>query len=204
MRERHTATPNTLSPEFLLAAYRMGYFPMGEAESPAISWYRPDPRAVIPLDEIHVPRRLARTIRSGRFRVSYNEAFDQVVLGCRENRPVWITDPIRRAFGHLHDLGHAHSVEVWKEERLVGGIYGLQIGGAFMAESKFHRERDASKVALVKLAERLRDSGFRLLEVQFVTDHLARFGAREIPLRRYLRLLADVADEAPKFAGDTK
>lgn len=200
MRQRSSASSDTLAPDFLLAAYRMGYFPMGEESSAQIHWFRPDPRAILPLDSLHVPRRLERTIRSGAFHVTFDQAFDDVVLGCREDRPVWISEAIRSAFGSLHRLGHAHSVEVWSEGVLAGGLYGLQIGGIFMAESMFHRTRDASKVALVKLVERLNERGFTLLEVQFVTDHLQRFGAIEIPLRRYLRLLATFADAECRFA----
>jgi len=187
MRKRRSEeADDLLAPDLLLHAYGVGIFPMGEEETDEVLWFRPDPRAVIPLDRFHVPRRLARTVRRGTFDVTYDRAFGEVMDGCAEGRPVWITDRMHRAYRRLHELGHAHSVEVWREGRLAGGLYGVQLGGAFMAESKFHRERDASKVALVRLVERLRERGFAFLEVQYVTDHLRQFGAVEIPLRRYL------------------
>lgn len=175
-----------LSPEVLLAAYRAGIFPMGEEETDEICWFMPDPRAIIPLERFHVPRRLRRTIRGNRFGVTYNRAFAEVVEGCAGARPVWITDRMRQPYMRLHEFGHAHSVEVWRGGELVGGLYGVQVGAAFMAESKFHRARDASKVALVKLVERLVERGFQILEVQYLTDHLRSFGAVEVALAEYL------------------
>lgn len=182
-----------LAPGSLLEAYRHGYFPMGDAADEEIRWYRPDPRAIIPLDGLHVPRRLARRRRQGRWRTSCDEAFADVMQGCAAGRPVWITDRIHRAYRRLHRAGHAHSVEVWSGRSLVGGLYGVQVGGAFMAESKFHRETDASKLALWVLVERLRERGFRLLEVQFLTPHLERLGAVEISLHEYLLRLEEAA-----------
>jgi leucyl/phenylalanyl-tRNA--protein transferase len=189
-----------LEPPMILWAYSQGIFPMGEEESDEISWFRPDPRAIIPLDSFHISRRLARTIRSERFRVTYDQAFRDVMLGCAEGRPVWITDAMLDAYTRLHELGNAHSVEVWSGERLVGGVYGVQLGAAFMAESKFHRERDASKVALAKLVERLYQRRFLLLEVQYLTEHLARFGATEVSLGNYLRDLRRAVRRSPRFA----
>ncbi len=176
-------------------AYRRGVFPMAAPEHGIITWHRPDPRAIIPLDAFHVSRRLARTMRSGRFAVTFDRAFAAVMRGCAENRPVWISADFHRLYGELHRQGKAHSVEVWRGERLAGGLYGVHLGGAFFAESKFHRERDASKVALAALAARLQDRRFGLLEVQYLTEHLAQFGTIEVPdadftarLRRALAL----------------
>ncbi len=188
-RERHVRQDDILAPEVLVEAYGSGVFPMGEEESNAIHWFQPDPRAIIPLDAFHVPKRLERTLRRGDFDIAYNKAFSEVMTGCAEGRPAWITDRILRAYNRLHQLGYAHSVEVWREGELVGGLYGVQLGGAFMAESKFHRVRDASKIALVKLVERLRERGFSILEVQYLTEHLKQFGTVEIRLSRYLEML---------------
>jgi leucyl/phenylalanyl-tRNA--protein transferase len=180
-------TPN------VLAAYAGGMFPMGDDDLDVIYWFRPDPRAIIPLDAFHLSRSLRRTLRRGEFRVTFDEAFTDVMSACAENRPVWITPRLKRIYAELHALGCAHSVEVWKDERLVGGVYGVQVGAAFMAESKFHRATDASKVALAKLVERLVERRFEILEVQYLTEHLARFGAIEIPLREYLERLSRAA-----------
>jgi leucyl/phenylalanyl-tRNA--protein transferase len=179
----------SLTPPLLLVAYRHGIFPMGEEESDEIFWFRPDPRAVLPLERFHISRSLARTLRRGLFEVTFDRAFREVMVGCAENRPVWISAPMHRAYNELHRLGHAHSVEVWRDGKLAGGLYGVQIGGAFMAESMFHRVTDASKVALVKLIERLKERRFALLDVQYLTEHIERFGGVEIPLRIYLRRL---------------
>jgi leucyl/phenylalanyl-tRNA--protein transferase len=177
-----------LTPELLDAAYREGFFPMPD-ERGIIGWYRPDPRAVIPLDAFHVSHSLKQTLRKGRFDVTYDQAFAGVMRGCANREPTWITPEFMRVYGELHRLGKAHSVEVWQESALVGGTYGVHLGGAFFAESKFHTVTDASKVALAKLVERLRERGFALLEVQWVTPHLAQFGAIEIPDREYIRRL---------------
>lgn len=189
-----------LQPEALLYAYSVGIFPMGEEGTDEILWFRPDPRAVIPLDRFHVPRRLARTVRSGRFEVTFDRAFDEVMDGCARGRPVWITRRMRLAYRRLHRRGAAHSVEVWRDGALAGGLYGVQLGAAFMAESKFHRRRDASKVALVNLVERLRERGFRILEVQYLTRHLLQFGAEEIPIGEYLRRLRAARERNCEFA----
>ena len=190
---------DALAPEVLLLAYSEGVFPMGDEESDEINWYRPDPRAVIPLDGFHVSRRLRRTIDSGRFHVTFNQDFSAVVRSCAEGRPMCITPRIETAYTRLHREGHAHSVEVWRKEGLVGGLYGVQVGAAFMAESKFHRETDASKVALAKLVERLNDRSFEILEVQYLTDHLAQFGAVEVPLAKYLENLRRATPKSPVF-----
>ncbi|MEM7263386.1 MAG: leucyl/phenylalanyl-tRNA--protein transferase [Planctomycetota bacterium] len=205
MRNREDDEIDALTPELLLGAYSQGIFPMGEEDSDDVYWYRPDPRAVFPLEEFRVPRRLARTMRQGRlagepYRVSFNEAFGAVMRGCAEDRPIWITDRMLNAYTELHRIGHAHSVEVWLGERLVGGVYGVQLGAAFMAESKFHRVTDASKVALASLVARLRERGFDILEVQYLTEHLESLGAREIPLATYLRKLRRALKRSPEFA----
>lgn len=200
MHDPRPAPPDDpLSPEVLLWAYGIGVFPMGEEGTDEIAWFRPDPRAVLPLDRLHVPRRLARTLRSGRFRTTRDQAFPEVMRGCAEGRPVWITERLVEAYTRLHELGHAHSLEVWQDERLAGGIYGVQLGAAFMGESMFHRVRDASKVALVRLVERLREQGFEFLEVQYLTGHLARLGAVDIPLAEYLAWLHRAARRDVRF-----
>jgi leucyl/phenylalanyl-tRNA--protein transferase len=159
-----------------------------------ISWYDPDPRAIIPLDSFSVPRRLARTMRSGRFAFRIDHDFRQIMRACAERAPdrpsTWISPGLIEAYTTLHRLGFAHSVETWREGKLVGGLYGVAIRGLFAGESMFSREPDASKAALVYLVERLRAGGFQLLDTQFVTPHLARFGATEIPRAEYKRRLA--------------
>lgn len=180
-----------LTPEMVLDAYPRGLFPMAYVEGGVITWHRPKRRAVLPLDGLHVPRRLSRTLGQGRFRVTFDGAFREVMQGCAAFRPVWISDDFHRVYGQLFDRGRAHSVEVWsvKDGGLAGGLYGLALGGAFFAESKFHTERDASKIAVVSLARRLVERGFGLLEVQYLTDHLKQFGAVEISHGEYLRRL---------------
>ena len=183
-----------LSPDLLLRAYAAGLFPMAEsAEDPDLFWIDPDPRGVLPLDRFHLPRRLKRTLRSGQYEVRVDTAFDAVMRGCAEPtemRPkTWINDEILRLYGALYDQGYAHSVEAWREGELVGGLYGVALRGVFFGESMFSRSADASKVALVHLVARLVKGGFRLLDTQFVTDHLRRFGAVEIPRADYHRQL---------------
>ena len=165
---------------------------MPDPDSPArIIWFSPDPRGLLPLDErFHVPRRLGRTLRQGRFAVSFDRAFPAVMRGCaRRKEGTWITGGFVAAYTRLHELGLAHSVESWRENALVGGLYGVALKGAFFGESMFHRRPNASKVALVALVERMRDRGFALLDVQFMTSHLAQFGARDIPRPVYLARL---------------
>ena len=184
-----------LSPDLLLRAYAAGLFPMAEsAEDPDLFWIDPDPRGVLPLDRFHLPRRLKRTLRSGQYGVRVDTAFDAVMRGCAEPtemRPkTWINDEILRLYGALHDQGYAHSVEAWHEGDLVGGLYGVALRGVFFGESMFSRATDASKVALVHLVARLVKGGFRLLDTQFVTEHLQQFGAIEISRGQYHRRLA--------------
>jgi leucyl/phenylalanyl-tRNA---protein transferase len=180
----------TLTPEGIELAYRHGIFPMADERSGEVLWFRPDPRAVIPLDGFHVSRSLARTLRRGRFEVRVDTAFAAVMRGCAD-RPEgsWISERFVEVYGALHRAGTAHSVEAWRDRRLVGGVYGLALGGAFMAESMFHRETDASKVALAALVGRLRERGFTVLDVQYMTPHLESLGAVEITRREYERRL---------------
>ena len=180
--------------DLLVSAYAGGWFPMAVAPG-EIRWYSPDPRGVVPLDRFHVPSRLARVVRSGRFEVAIDRDFAGVMQACaeadrgEEDGGTWIDDEIRESYQALHRAGLAHSVEVWRDGRLAGGLYGVSLGGAFFGESMFHHVTDASKVALAALVEQLRARGHQLLDVQWLTPHLARFGAVEIPRCRYLEQL---------------
>jgi leucyl/phenylalanyl-tRNA--protein transferase len=180
----------------LVSAYSSGWFPMA-VDHGEIRWYSPDPRGVIPLQSFHVPSRLARVIRSGKYSVDVDREFEAVMRACAgidrndDDPGTWISDEILESYVELHRLGVAHSVEVWQEDRLVGGLYGVALGGAFFGESMFHHATDASKVALAALVDRLRSRGFRLLDIQWVTPHLEQFGAIEIPRTKYLKQLAD-------------
>lgn len=174
-----------LTVEATIEAYRHGVFPMSEPELGLITWHRPRVRAIIPLEAFHTSRSLQRRMRRGGFEVTYDRDFEGVMRGCAERDSTWISEEFIEVYGELHRLGLAHSVEVWRGPRLVGGTYGVHLGGAFFAESKFHRETDMSKVALASLAARLRERGFALLEVQYLTEHLAQFGTIEISNREY-------------------
>jgi len=179
-----------LDPALIMRAYREGIFPMA-LEDGEIGWFSPDPRGILPLDDFHVPSRLARVVRQGRFEVAVNRDFGAVLASCAD-RPedgTWISDDIFQSYLALHRLGIAHSVETWHDGRLAGGLYGVHLGGAFFGESMFHRIPDASKVALVALVDRLQRRGFTLLDTQWVTPHLRQFGAIEISRRDYLRRL---------------
>ena len=183
-----------ITPEGLLKAYACGIFPMAEsADDPTIYWVEPETRGIIPLESFHVPARLARTIRSDRFSIHSNRDFTGVLDGCAEPRPgrttTWINLRIRTLYRKLHDIGHCHSIEAYENGELAGGLYGVSLGRAFFGESMFHRSRDASKVALVHLVARLKAGGFRLLDTQFVTDHLRTFGALDVSSRQYHKLL---------------
>ncbi|MGC8644214.1 MAG: leucyl/phenylalanyl-tRNA--protein transferase [Isosphaeraceae bacterium] len=182
-----------LKPDRLLAAYRQGIFPWYEQGGP-ILWWSPDPRLVLFLEEFHLSRRLRRTIRQGRFEIRFDTAFAQVIKACAEvarahEDGTWITPEMQRAYIRLHQLGHAHSMESWRGERLVGGIYGVRVGRCFCGESMFHHETDASKVALAALVERLRQEGVELIDCQVSSEHMLRLGAREIPRARFLAFL---------------
>lgn len=183
-----------ITPEVLLKAYACGIFPMAEsAEDPGLYWIEPERRGIIPLDGFHVPRRLARLVRQDRFTVTVDADFAAVMAGCAAPAPgrqrTWINGRIRQLYQSLHEMGCAHSVEARLDGRLVGGLYGVRLNGAFFGESMFSRVRDASKVALVHLVARLRLGGFELLDAQFITDHLSQFGATEISRRQYQVLL---------------
>jgi leucyl/phenylalanyl-tRNA--protein transferase len=191
-----------LEPEHLLAAYREGVFPWYEEGGP-ILWWCPDPRGIIRLDGFHVSRRLARTIRSGRFLVTANRDFAAVMEGCAlRAEGTWITAEMMRAYQSLHRLGHAHSVEVWAEGRLVGGLYGVAVGRLFAGESMFSRQSDASKVALAWLVGHLGERGFQLFDVQMVTEHTARLGAIEISREEYLRRLRGALEGEAEFGSE--
>ena len=190
-----------ITPELMLRAYRIGLFPMAESrEARTLYWLDPEQRGVIPLDGFHLSRRLARRIRQAPYVITANREFERVIDECAAPRPSspesWINAEIRSLFLTLHEQGHAHSVEAWRDGELVGGLYGVALGGAFFGESMFSRADDASKIALVHLVARLRLGGFALLDAQFQTSHLAQFGTEEVPRAIYKRLLS-VAVEVP-------
>jgi leucyl/phenylalanyl-tRNA---protein transferase len=194
-----------ITPEVLLKAYACGIFPMAEsADDPALYWIEPERRGIIPLDSFHVPSRLVRTVRSTDFTVHINRDFDAVIDGCAEPQDgrtrTWINARIRRLYRGLCDAGHCHSVEVYDGKDLIGGLYGVSLGAVFFGESMFHRTRDASKIALVHLIARLKAGDYRLLDTQFVTDHLKSFGAVEVARRHYQKLLDDALHADGDFA----
>jgi len=196
-----------LTPDILLEAYAAGIFPMAEAAGdPELFWVDPNRRGILPLDAFHVPRRLKRVMRQGHFVLRADTAFAAVIRGCAEaseTRPgTWINEEIVRLYSALFERGAAHSVECWQEGELVGGLYGVSLGAAFFGESMFSRVSDASKVALVELVVRLRRGGYRLLDTQFVTPHLAQFGVIEISRARYHRLLAEALRYRASFPRD--
>ncbi|WP_298720829.1 leucyl/phenylalanyl-tRNA--protein transferase [uncultured Ferrovibrio sp.] len=200
--------PEPLTPELLLQAYARGYFPMADsADDPGYFWVYPQRRGILPLDSFHVPRKLARTVRAGRFRITVDQDFAAVIAACAapadhpQRRNTWINETIRHAYIQLHRLGFAHSVECWDGENLVGGLYGVKLGAAFFGESMFSRATDASKVALVHLVGRLIAGGFVLLDTQFVTPHLMQFGAIEVPREKYLDMLFDALPRRADFYG---
>jgi leucyl/phenylalanyl-tRNA--protein transferase len=183
-----------ITPQVLLQAYCTGIFPMADsADDDSIFWVEPEFRGILPLDEFHIPRSLRKTLRRKTFDIRINTAFNQVVEKCaeetQERDKTWINEQIRQLYAKLHDMGYAHSVEAWADEKLVGGLYGVSVGGAFFGESMFSRQTDASKVCLVHLVERLIKRGFSLLDTQFTTTHLERFGVVEINKDQYLDLL---------------
>jgi len=191
-------------PRELLACYARGIFPMADARDDArVFLIDPEHRGVIPLDRFHVPRRLARTVRADRFEIRTDSAFAEVVATCAEASPgrleTWINGPIERLYNQLHAQGYAHSVEAWQGGELAGGLYGVALHGAFFGESMFSRRTDASKVALVHLVARLIAGGFRLLDAQFLTEHLARFGAEEVSRRDYRRRLSEALKAEANF-----
>lgn len=181
------AVGGDLEPETLLCAYKNGIFPWFDSDTP-ILWWCPDPRAILEFDNLYVSKRLARTLRGDKFQVTFNQDFDAVVKGCayRPEEGTWITPEVAKAYGKFHQLGHAHSVEVWQNGSLVGGLYGVAIGGLFAGESMFSTVSDASKIALVALVDRLKHKGFQLFDLQIINDHTSMMGATEIPRDSYL------------------
>lgn len=202
----HAPTPSILTPNLLIRAYSAGIFPMAEhRESDDVFWVEPRRRGVLPLDQMHIPRSLAKVIRQDRFTITADRCFREVMEACAEPQPgreqTWINGAILEAYTELHQRGYAHSIECWHEDRLAGGLYGVSLGGAFFGESMFSRATDASKVALVHLVARLRAGGYRLLDTQFLTSHLARFGTIEISRAEYAkRLRAALETPADFFA----
>ncbi|HEX8279871.1 MAG TPA: leucyl/phenylalanyl-tRNA--protein transferase [Chthoniobacterales bacterium] len=178
-----------IAPEVLLQGYRLGVFPMA-MEDGAIEWFSPDPRGILPLDGFHVPHALRRVLRKGVFEVRVNTSFATVMRHCAEREETWINDDIIGSYTRLHELGHAHSVETWLEGKLAGGLYGVALGGAFFGESMFLEVTDASKVARAAVVDRLRARRFVLLDTQWLTPHLQRFGAIEVSRRHYMHLLS--------------
>jgi leucyl/phenylalanyl-tRNA--protein transferase len=193
-----------ITPQVLLKAYTCGIFPMAEsADDPALYWIEPQHRGILPLHKVHVPRRLARTLRATPYAVRFDTDIEGVIEGCAASRPgrrsTWINERIRGLYRDLFSLGHCHTVEVWEGQRLVGGLYGVALNGAFFGESMFSYARDASKIALVYLAARLAYGGFRLLDTQFVTDHLRQFGTVELNRDEFHRLLEKALDVEADF-----
>lgn len=201
LQTRPLATMTTLTPQLLLSAYSQGIFPM--AHEDGIYWYDPDPRAVLPLDGLHISHSLARTLKQNRFEIRVNSAFTAVMQACAApddgREDTWISQEIITAYTNLHNLRFAHSVETWFEGKLVGGLYGVALRGLFAGESMFSRESNASKAALVFLVNRLRERGFLLLDVQFLTDHLRRLGAVELSQAVYKQRLARAMQVEPWF-----
>lgn len=188
------AAQGNLSPGVLLSAYRQGIFPWYDEESP-ILWWSPDPRFILPIEELHIPKRLRRVLKRTSFEFSVDLAFPEVIAGCadtprEEEDGTWIVPEMREAYNRLHELGYAHSAEVWQKERLIGGLYGVSLGAAFFGESMFTRVSDASKQCFVLFTLALREKGFHFIDSQVYTEHVARFGAREISRAEYLERLS--------------
>lgn len=193
-----------IEPELLLRAYASGIFPMAdEADDPEVFWIRPEKRGIIPLDKFHIPRSLQKTIRQGVFEIRLDSDFEGVIEGCAsgsgERARTWINQPIREAYARLFEIGHCHTVETWHEGKLVGGLYGVTLGRAFFGESMFTRKRDASKVCLAFLVQHLVERGFVLLDTQFTTTHLERFGALEVPRKKYEKILEQALEGIARF-----
>jgi len=203
MTDQH-GTFDDITPELVLKAYACGIFPMAESANDShLFWIEPQQRGIIPLDSFHVPRRLARTMRSGQFDVRINTDFGAIIAGCaaqaKGRESTWINARIKALYSALYAKGHCHSVEVYQDGRCVGGLYGVQLGAAFFGESMFHTVRDASKVALVSLVERLRTGHFKLLDTQFTTEHLKTFGAIDIPKQTYNIMLEQAINQKADF-----
>lgn len=187
-----------IDPELLLQGYWLGVFPMA-MEDDSIEWFSPDPRAILPLEDFHVPHALRRLLRRKVFETTIDGAFSEVIAACAKREDTWINREIIESYTRLHALGHAHSVEAWREGRLAGGLYGVAVGGAFFGESMFHRVTDASKIALVALMEHLRARKFVLLDTQWLTPHLQQFGGIEISRSHYLGLLRRAVELPREF-----
>jgi leucyl/phenylalanyl-tRNA---protein transferase len=194
-----TSRSKTIDPDFLLRAYCGGYFPMAESREGEIQWYSPDPRAIFDLKEFHIPRSLSLILKKKNFEVEIDRDFEGVMRKCAEREDTWISEDIVQSYVTLYRLGFAHSVESWRNEKLVGGLYGVSIAGAFFGESMFSIEKDASKVALVYLVDRLKERGYELLDTQFLTSHLARFGAKEVSRKEYLERLGKALKRTCQF-----
>ena len=190
-----------IEPDLLLQGYRLGVFPMA-MEDDSIGWFSPDPRAILPLEDFHVPHALRRVVRRKFFEIKIDNAFSEVVEACAKRENTWINREIIESYKRLHGLGYAHSIEAWREGKLAGGLYGVAVGGAFFGESMFHRVTDASKIALVALVQHLRSRKFVLLDTQWLTPHLQQFGGSEISRSHYLRLLRSAVELPRKFSGD--
>ena len=180
-----------LDPEFLINAYANGYFPMPDPMTDEILWYDPDPRCIIPFDEFHVSRSLKKTIKKEYFQIKLNTAFEAVMRCCADRPDTWINEEFIRAYSILHRARFAHSLEVWQNKKLLGGVYGVSIGGVFCAESMFHKKTDYSKIAIYYLIKQLQLQKFDLLEVQFINPHIKTLGAKEIPKKTYHQILED-------------
>ena len=193
-----------LTPSLLLQAYQVGLFPMSEGrDDPDVFWVDPTMRGVFPLDGFRISRSLARRIRGTPFQITFDSAFADVMQGCADRAETWINDTILDLYTELFENGFAHSIEVWDDAELVGGVYGVSIGAAFFGESMFSRRTDASKIALAYLVDRLRQSGFTLFDTQFITPHLASLGAVEIPRAEYQRLLDGALNGSARFDAST-
>jgi leucyl/phenylalanyl-tRNA--protein transferase len=187
-----------IAPDVLLQGYRLGVFPMAMDDG-AIEWFSPDPRGILPLDAFHIPHALERVVRKRVFEIRINTSFAEVMRHCAQRSETWINEEIIESYTRLHEMGCAHSVETWRDSTLAGGLYGVSVGGAFFGESMFHRVTDASKVALCALVERLRERRFTLLDTQWRTPHLERFGAMEISRRQYMYLLSRAVALSRRF-----
>jgi leucyl/phenylalanyl-tRNA--protein transferase len=183
-----------LTPDVLLDAYRIGFFPMAEGRDGPLSWYSPDPRGIIPVRPGNIPRSVRKLVREERFEIRIDTSFEQVMRACAEREETWISEEIIEVYTALHGVGYGHSVEAWEGGELAGGLYGVAIGGAFFGESMFSRASGTSKVALAVLITRLEAAGFSLLDSQFVTSHLRQFGAIEVPRAEYLEMLENAIE----------
>ena len=197
--EHRRPKQSIIEPDFLLAAYGSGYFPMADSADGEIGWYSPDPRAIIELGAFHISRSLRLTVKKKPFEILLNRDFELVMRECAQREETWISEEIIQSYVGLRKLGFAHSVECWDGSTLAGGLYGVALGGAFFGESMFSRKRDASKVALVHLVQRLNERGFLLLDTQFITPHLRGFGTVEIPRQKYLERLKIAVQKECRF-----